>query len=306
MARGEEGKLRRRLNRKQQHKDQTEQMLEGNTHDFGPVEDDDDDDDDDNAADGTPEFPLPPGMAKAEKEGKSHKSKQRAVHPSSLPNGKREGIKTTPLILLVVLMGTTLLPAFLYAGDWIGRFAQRNNLLGAVGYRLGVGSVPKQRVMSFYEKHDPTKIPEVPKILAKHYGDYPLLIKKLERKYQDYGYFVGWEEDEAPLRLALEQLQMTYRDYVLTNWNKYAPQALKTAARNIRYNMTFLHKRLHKIWKRKVWPWLEPIFGVPKGSAAQKREDARKARERLVKQGGKKTRRRSSEFRDDVDDHDAD
>ena len=57
--------------------------------------------------------------------------------------------------------------------------------------------------MSFYEKHDPTKLEEVPKIMAKYYGDYPKLVKRLERRYQDYGYFQNWEQDEAPMKIAM-------------------------------------------------------------------------------------------------------
>merc|ERR1712008_445356 len=100
------------------------------------------------------------------------------------------------------------------------------------------GAVPKKRVMSFYEKHDPTKFNEVPTILSKYYGDYPQLVKKLERKYQDYGYFLGCEEDEAPFVLVREQLRDTYTLWINSYWNVYAPQQAKTAARNIRYNLT--------------------------------------------------------------------
>merc|ERR1711957_220008 len=213
-----------------------------------------------------------------------------------------QGIKTTPLILLILMVGTTILPGLIYASDYLGIFFQKNNVLGQIGFRLGMGSVPKKRVMSFYEKYDPNKLDEVPVILSKYYGDYPKLIKRLERKYQDYGYFLGWEDDEAPLALAMEQLQDAYTLWINSYWNLYAPQTLKTAARNVRYNLTFLQKKFRKVWKKQVWPHLEPFFGVPKGADKQKRADAAKAKKRNGGGGSSSGTKKGPKYRDDVED----
>lgn len=194
--------------------------------------------------------------------------------------------------MLVMLTGTTLLPALLYAGDWLGAFVQRNHILGSLGHKLNVGSSPKKRVMSFYEKHDPEKIAEVETILAKYYGDYPKLIKRLERKYQDYGYFINWEQDEAPSRLAFEKLNET-KEVIQKEFNKRAPQSIKTAARNINFNVSKLYRKGRVVWKKKVWPSLEPFFGVPDGAKAQKKKD----REEAKKKKGR--RKRNDEYRDD-------
>jgi hypothetical protein len=209
-------------------------------------------------------------------------------------------IKTGPLILLIVLTGTTLLPAVLFAGDYLSKYLP--DFIGGVGYRLGVGAIPKKRVTSFYEKHAPEKLGDVPKILKTHYGEYPTLIKKLERKYQDYGYFLGWEQDETPMRYATESLRGTYDAWIRV-WNRSAPQVLKTAFRNIRYNLTTLYKRGRRIWKKHVWPHLEPIVGVPKGAEKQKRQDAADARKRQRSGGGagggaSGTRRKNRDYRD--------
>eukprot|EP00957_Ditylum_brightwellii_P132284 10086812-Ditylum_brightwellii.AAC.1 len=99
------------------------------------------------------------------------------------PPTAKQGIKTAPLVLLVLMTGTTLLPALLYAGDWFGAFIQKNHIMGNLGHKLGIGPSPKKRVLSFYEKHDPEKLEDVPTILGKYYGDYPQLVKRLERKY---------------------------------------------------------------------------------------------------------------------------
>lgn len=308
MARGAEAKLRRR-NRKQADDDAVTDMFgtEGGD-DFPPaaaaaaaakhssggavVEDDASDDGDDHDV----------NLPKKKSVNKGNKAAA-ALPAATAPNGGGAGgIKRTPLILLIMMVGTTLLPALIYAGDYASSFLAKNNIAGGIGFRLGIGAVPKKRVLSFYEKHAPEKLNDVPTILAKHYGEYPQLIKKLERKYQDYGYFMGWEQDEAPLRIAMEHMQGVYDTWIQQYWNRYAPQILKTAFRNIRYNLTFLYKRGGKIWKKHAWPLLEPIFGVPDGAEAQKRKDAAAARDK--KRGaGKKTgaRRKNTGYRDDVD-----
>ena len=274
------------------------------THDFGPGDipmppgmsgDDDSDEAPAASAEGGGEETILP----KKKKKKSLLKKKRAAAGDDEAmeellrkrNAKKDngGIKGTPLILLIMLTGSTVLPALIFASDYIGNYFQKNHILGNLGYRMGFGQVPKKRVISFYEKHDPTKLQDVPNILSKHYGDYPLLIKKLERKYQDYGYFLNWEQDEAPLTLAIEQLHETYHTWITSYWNVYAPTQVKTVARNIRYNLTSLAKKFKKVWKRTIWPYLEPIFGVPKGAEKQKRQDAADARKRKAGQGGTAT-----------------
>ncbi|KAG7343377.1 hypothetical protein IV203_021322 [Nitzschia inconspicua] len=315
MARGATAKLKRR-NRKKEDQAETDRLF---------AEDLDDSNDDGNSHDfGLGDIPLPPGMAAQVKDdGGGVEEKKEAVrddkeeltkirkkkkkpccdndHDQKIPQPKKstQGIKTTPLILLMLMVGTAVLPALIYASDFIGGLLAKNHVMGQIGFRLGMGAVPRKRVMSFYEKHDPNKLEEVPTILSKYYGDYPKLVKKLERKYQDYGYFLGWEQDEAPMTLAIEKMQETYSVWIHSYWNVYAPQSLKTAARNIRYNVTFLQKKFRKVWKKSIWPHLEPFLGVPKGAEKQKRQDAAEARKR--KQATSKTsgRRRSTEFRDE-------
>ena len=53
-----------------------------------------------------------------------------------------------------------------------------------------------------------------------------------------------------------------------------------------------IYKKGRKIWKKNVWPVLEPFFGVPEGAAAQKKKDAKKARS-----GAKRNKKK--EYRDD-------
>jgi hypothetical protein len=303
MARGAEAKLRRR-NRKKSDQATAEDIFgeDEAEHEFGPSE-----------------IPMPPGMSQdgdedsdeedkeeevVVKKKKKNKTRSAPADPDAMPEApkKANGIKRLPLILLILMTGSTLLPALIYASDYMGNFLQNHHVLGELGYRMGMGAVPRKRVMSFYEKHAPNKIEDIPTILSKNYGDYPLLLKKLERKYQDYGYFLGWEEDEAPIALAMEQVQETYDLWINSYWNVYAPQPIKTAARNIRYNLAFLKKKAHKVWRKNVWPMLEPYVGVPKGAQAQKRKDATEAKKRKASASGTSssgTRRKNKDFRDD-------
>merc|ERR1712137_1475404 len=87
------------------------------------------------------------------------------------PPKKKQGINSTPLILLIIMTGSTLLPALIFASDYLGNFLQNHHVLGQIGFRMGMGAVPRKRVLSFYEKHDPEKLNDVPDILSKYYGD---------------------------------------------------------------------------------------------------------------------------------------
>lgn len=233
------------------------------------------------------------GEEPAMKKKKRKKTKPTSTGgPATPPAPASKGIKMGPLIMLIMMTGTTLLPALLYAGDWFGNVIQKQHILGNLGHKLNIGASPKKRVYSFYEKHAPEKLDEVDAILAKYYGDYPKLVKKLERKYQDYGYFLHWEQDEAPMTLAFEKLEET-KKYIQKKFNQHAPQGAKNAVRNIQYNLSKLYRKGRVIWKKKVWPILEPFFGVPDGTAAQKRKDREAAQNR------KGRRKKNSDYRDD-------
>jgi len=298
MARGSAGKARRKEERKDAKLAEAERMLnDGHTNDF---------DNDDNMS-----LPTPYDTDKRTKSDSDSsddeskpivvKKKKRNVKNTQDDNHKAaccpqpsqgKGIKTLPLVMLLMLMGTTVLPFFLYAGDWISGFIAKNHVTGKFGHKFGIGASPKKRVVSFYEKHEPSKISEVENILAKYYGDYPKLVKRLERKYSDYGYFLGWEEDEAPMTLAKEKLIDT-RDYIQKQFDIYAPRKIKTASRNIKYNLTTLYKKFRNVWKKTIYPVLEKFIGVPDGVAAQKKKD------RMDTMKAKGRRKKNTDYRDD-------
>eukprot|EP00586_Coscinodiscus_wailesii_P013006 CAMPEP_0172497716 /NCGR_PEP_ID=MMETSP1066-20121228/104122_1 /TAXON_ID=671091 /ORGANISM="Coscinodiscus wailesii, Strain CCMP2513" /LENGTH=296 /DNA_ID=CAMNT_0013270647 /DNA_START=132 /DNA_END=1022 /DNA_ORIENTATION=+ len=293
MARGADGKARRKEQRKEarneanrlleedtdQKLEQTEDdvpYFEGHNDAIAPVDNSSEDEDE------MPKMTL-----------RKTKIKKKKVMAGPPPSSSK-GIKKGPLIMLLLMFGTATIPALLFMGDWVGNMIQKHHILGNMGQKLGIGASPKKRVLSFYEKHDPSKIKDVPTILAKHYGDYPKLVKRLERKYQDYGYFLNWEDDEAPYKLAKEKLELTAK-FLGKKWQRYAPLPLQTGARNMKHNFGYLYRKGRVIWKKKVWPALEPYLGVPDGGKAQKRKDAQEARNRKNKKG----KRSNLEFRDD-------
>lgn len=287
MARGSDGKLDRKEARKEKRKEEKERLLKDGPDEF--------DFKGEGASSTVPEETVKSDETNADDEPIKKKMKRKKtkkiVEQSDAPTSSG-GIKMGPLIMLLMLTGTTLLPALLYAGDWVTSYISRNSIMGTLGHKFGIGPSPKKRVISFYEKHDLTRLDEVDHILGKYYGDYPKLIKRLERKYVDYGYFLDWEQDEAPMTLAMDKLYDT-RDYIQKKFNKYAPQQLKIACRNIKYNVTTLYKKFRKVWKKHLWPMLEPIFGVPDGSEAQKRKD------RAESMNAKGRRKKNTEYRDD-------
>lgn len=298
MARGSAGKTRRKQGRKEAKLAEAERILnEGDTNDSGN-------------GDNMP-FPTPyDSNKKTTSDSDSsdddepimiNKKKKRSVKQTQDSNHKAaccpqpsqgRSIKTLPLVMLLMLTGTTVLPFLLYAGDWVSGFIAKNHVMGKFGHKFGIGASPKKRVVSFYEKHEPVKISEVDNILAKYYGDYPKLVKRLERKYSDYGYFLGWEEDEAPMTLAKEKLFDT-RDYIQKQFDVYAPRKVKTASRNIKYNLTTLYKKFRVVWKKTIYPVLEKFIGVPDGVAAQKKKD------RMESKKAKGRRKKNTDYRDD-------
>jgi hypothetical protein len=319
MARGSEAKAARKQARKEARAKEAERILsgEGNVNEFdtlptNEVENDgdssSDDDDDDAVPEKTPE--------KKEKKSKSNRAKKAAMQRTAAARqggggggggdlccpapggGGGGGIKTLPLVMLIMLTGTTVLPALLYMGDYFSAMIQKKHLLGNLGHKLGIGPSPKKRVISFYEKHDPEKLTEVDGILSKYYGDYPKLVKRLERKYGDYGYFINWEQDEAPMSVAFDQLWET-RDMLAVQFDRHAPAIVKTGARNMRHNLGFVYKKGYTLWKKQIWPVLQPYLGVPDAKAArrQKLQDKKDAEKRKKEATGQ--RRRSAEFRDD-------
>lgn len=341
MARGSEGKSARKAARKEARAKEAERILAGeeDVNEFsappasfddaakaasgGPnieedssssEEEEEDGADDDAAPEKTPEKKKKKTKSKSARAKKAAATRTAAAQARGGGGGgddccppraaaAGEGIKTLPLIMLIMLTGTTVLPALLYFGDYLSAFIQKNHIMGNLGHRLGVGPSPKKRVISFYEKHDPEKVLEVSGILSKYYGDYPKLVKRLERKYGDYGYFIDWEKDEAPMTLALEKVWETH-EVLSKQFDRHAPAIVKTGARNIRHNFGFLHKKGHQLWKKKVWPVLQPYLGVPDAKAArkQKLQDKKDADRRKKDATGQ--RRKSHDFRDDDDDHD--
>ena len=105
-------------------------------------------------------------------------------------------------------------------------------------------------------------------------------------------------DDEAPMKLAMEKIWETHA-MASQQFDRHAPALVKTGARNIRHNLTTLHKKGKKTWKKQIWPYLEPHLGVSDAKAARKqkmkdRQEAERRRREATGQRGKR-----ADFRDD-------
>jgi len=134
MARGTEAKLRKKNEKKEARARLAEEKKEGVvSDDFQYAEND---------------MPLPPGMESKEevedesegegkgeqvdvekKKAKKSKKKKKAVAAPIPQPAPAKKIKTMPLVLLVLLTGSTLLPALIYAGDWMGNMVQKHHIM---------------------------------------------------------------------------------------------------------------------------------------------------------------------------------
>ena len=112
---------------------------------------------------------------------------------------KSKGIKWKYVAFLALLFGSAILPALLWVVDNVGGLlgAGASSSISGLGAKLGMSATPTERLTSFYEKHNPDKVDEVDALIAKYAGNYPKMVKVLEAKYGDYGYFMGWENDAS-------------------------------------------------------------------------------------------------------------
>merc|ERR1712187_362708 len=160
----------------------------------------------------------------------------------------------------------------LYSGGYIiSLLSKQNHLLRTMKCKLGVCLSPRKQVISFYEKHDPRKLPDVDGIISNYCGHYPTLVRKLERKYSDYGYFLHWENDVDPWKSLKRKLHKHFK-IVRNLFNRYVPKFLKTRLMNIKYNTKFFYRKAYFLLKKKIWPAFEQYLGIPDKETRKKKK----------------------------------
>lgn len=142
--------------------------------------------------------------------------------------GGRGGIKWKYIFFIVLLFGTTAIPVVIKVLDTLAPMAssglRRAGMV--VGFQAGMVATPRYRLEKFYEKHNPDKLPEVPSVLRKYADDYPKMIKILEAKYHDYGFFIGWKNDDSTVQMATRHL-MHYGKLLHYYYRRYVPLKLR-------------------------------------------------------------------------------
>jgi len=131
-------------------------------------------------------------------------------------------VKPSHLFIMVIMLGGAIAPMIMMLGSALG--PMMSVVTSTVGVpdlqplivRLGLAATPKKRLTEFYQKHNPEKIDDVDKLVLKYAGDYKTMTKKLEAKYSDYGFFMGWEKEGG-----LADTQKKYYTYISKKSYKY-------------------------------------------------------------------------------------
>ena len=180
---------------------------------------------------------------------------------------KSKGIKWKYVAFLALLFGSAILPVVLWVVDHAGGLLGTGltKAIGASTARMGLTPTPKDRLAKFYEKHNPEKVGEVDHLVQKYAGDYPKMIKVLEAKYGDYGFFLGWEQDRTFGKFMKTQLGEG-SEVIQYYYKRHMPYKARVAF----YKMYSL---LDKIFRPYVdfirtqllhiWPDLKDYIGVP-------------------------------------------
>jgi len=135
----------------------------------------------------------------------------------------------------------------------------------------------------FYEKHNPEKMSDVEVIFQKYAGDYKTMTRKLESKYQDHGFFLGWEQDGG---LADAQAK-TYKFVAEVGgkyYQKYMPWQIRQGVLTLKIKAEYYWKKAYK----QVDKWTTPAKPKTSGGSSAKGSSSK----------GKSRRERNSQARD--------
>lgn len=161
-----------------------------------------------------------------------------------------QGIKWKYVFFFVLLFGTGMAPFLFMLVDAVKPVV--GNSLSRVSAQIGLAPTPKMRLVKFYEKHNPDKVKEVDALIGKYTTDYPKMVKILEAKYQDYGFFLGWEKDNEASKI-FQRYAAKYSRLARYYYRKHVPIDIRMAffrMYNIIYNaLRPLIDQLHALLK---------------------------------------------------------
>jgi len=180
-------------------------------------------------------------------------------------------IKWTNVAILFMLTGTAVLPLVMFIADnasaTIGSMMPGlSSGLAPIGVKLGFVATPKIRLTQFYEKHNPEKLEDVEKVMLKYAGDYKTMTKKLEAKYNDYGFFIGWEQESDFRTKQKETLEYVQKKGIVY-YQRYMPWQIRQALRNIYLNLSRHFKKAYRTVMRFIDPPAEKRSKKPRRSS---------------------------------------
>ena len=197
---------------------------------------------------------------------------------------KSKGIKWKYVAFLALLFGSAILPALLWVVDNVGGLlgAGASSSLSGLGAKLGMSATPTERLTSFYEKHNPDKVDEVDALIAKYAGNYPKMVKVLEAKYGDYGYFMGWEND-ASFTAFLSKEGAKWAQASQFYYRRYMPYKARMAFYKMYEALDRIFGPSINLFRTILLDWLSPAFpslekwiGKPPGYRPPKATTARR------------------------------
>mmetsp|Transcript_27577 Transcript_27577/g.84609 ORF Transcript_27577/g.84609 Transcript_27577/m.84609 type:complete len:271 (-) Transcript_27577:1183-1995(-) len=191
-------------------------------------------------------------------------------------------VKWKHVALLALLTGTAVLPGVLWAADHLFALSGSALALSASAFasRAGLTPTPKDRLVKFYEKHNPDKVSDVPQLVHKYAGNYDKMVKTLEAKYGDYGFFLGWRDDadfkafvKKEAAKSLAKAQVYYRIYV--------PFRLRVALFN-------MYTNLERLLGPPVYFLYDLVFGKGASNAFRKGASSRSTKRPSSRTGAAK------------------
>lgn len=185
---------------------------------------------------------------------------------------KKGGIKWLHIFFLVLMMGSAILPAIVFLIDNMGGAV--NGLLPSLGAAMaaaGMVATPKKRLIEFYEKHDPEKVDKVEAAIKRYAGDYKTMTKRLEAKYNDYGFFIGWENDSGFAAIQKEGMAVL-QEKGAVYYQQYVPFQIRNGFKNIYLNANHYGKKAYKMLDKMVGGKPAPKSKRSKSSKSKSRK----------------------------------
>ena len=91
-----------------------------------------------------------------------------------------------------------------------------------------------------------SQVDKVAAAIKRYAGDYKTMTKRLEAKYNDYGFFIGWENDSGFAAIQKEGMAVL-QEKGAAYYQQYVPFQIRNGFKNIYLNANFYGKKAYKM-----------------------------------------------------------